>query len=156
MLFTSPLLLVFGLYHLITWFNLFGSGEWTYWKRVGFASTLAHLVLVTGFFIFIYLDFQANENFLPAGMTFSTYMLTQSQFQKLIPIFDTAAMALLLLLFTGLQAAGAGGTYLLPVTLLVVYVVGSLQWYLVGGAVGALVGRFWESLKTGDTDEEWF
>jgi hypothetical protein len=40
-------------------------------------------------------------------------------------------------------------------TIAVTCSVGTLQWFLVGGGIGALLGRFWESLKTGDDDEEW-
>jgi hypothetical protein len=37
-----------------------------------------------------------------------------------------------------------------------VYFVGSLQWYFVGGGVGAVLERFWSGLKTGDDeDQDW-
>jgi hypothetical protein len=47
-------------------------------------------------------------------------------------------------------------TFLLPVAMVIVYVVGTLQWYFLIGGIGALFQRFWEGLKTGEEGEEWF
>jgi hypothetical protein len=45
---------------------------------------------------------------------------------------------------------------LVALTLAITYVVGSLQWFLVGGAVGALLERFFEGLRTPEPeDDEW-
>ena len=33
-----PILLVFGLYHLLTWFNILRINQRAFWKRVGMAS----------------------------------------------------------------------------------------------------------------------
>jgi hypothetical protein len=39
----------------------------------------------------------------------------------------------------------------------VTLVVGTLQWFFVGGGVGLLLERFWSGLKSSDdADEEWF
>ena len=46
--------------------------------------------------------------------------------------------------------------FLLPVTFSVVYVLGTLQWYFGGGAIGAGLYRVWEGLKTGEDGEQWF
>jgi hypothetical protein len=46
----SPLLLVFGLYHLFTWFNIFRINERAYWRRVGLTSAISHFLLATGFY----------------------------------------------------------------------------------------------------------
>ena len=152
----TPLLLVFGVYHFITWFDLFRAGAWPHWKRVGFAAVIAHFLLVTGFFVFSYLDYQANERFVPAGTNYGAYLFTHSEFRRLVSLFDTGAFVILLVLLTGMEQAGMSGTLLLPMTIGVVYVAGTLQWYFVAGGIGALLSRFWESLKTGDDDEEWF
>jgi hypothetical protein len=32
------------------------------------------------------------------------------------------------------------------------YVAGTVEWYFVGGGVGALLSRFWAGLKTDDED----
>jgi hypothetical protein len=43
------------------------------------------------------------------------------------------------------------------VTFAITYIVGTFQWFWIGGGVGALLEKFWEGLKTGDEeDEEWF
>ena len=45
---------------------------------------------------------------------------------------------------------------LLVLTLGITYVVGSIQWFLIGGGIGALLEKFWSGLKTrDDEDEEW-
>jgi hypothetical protein len=41
-------------------------------------------------------------------------------------------------------------------TIAITFLVGTLQWFFLGGAAGALLERFWAGLKTGDDDEEWF
>ena len=40
-----PLLLVFGLYHLLTWFNVLQINQRAYWKRVALSSAGAHFLL---------------------------------------------------------------------------------------------------------------
>ena len=47
-----PLILVFGLYHLMTWFNILNINSRVYWKRVALVSAIAHVLLSTGFFVF--------------------------------------------------------------------------------------------------------
>jgi hypothetical protein len=49
-----------------------------------------------------------------------------------------------------------GSDRLLLVAMSMTYIVGTLQWYYVGGAVGAIVQKVWDGLKTGDEGEEWF
>ena len=45
---------------------------------------------------------------------------------------------------------------ILLLTLAITYVVGTIQWFLVGGGIGAVLEKFWTGLKTGDEeDEEW-
>jgi hypothetical protein len=36
------------------------------------------------------------------------------------------------------------------------YIVGTAQWYFVGGAIGAILEKIWGGLKTGEDGEEWF
>ena len=50
-------------------------------------------------------------------------------------------------------AQGAFFIWIVAIT----YFVGTLQWFLVGGGVGALLERFFEGLKTPEPeDDEWF
>jgi len=151
----TPFLLVFGLYHLFTWFNVFGLNRWVYWKRVGTTAAIAHVLMVTGFLTFTYFDYQANRTYVALGMSYSTFLLQHSAFWRLAAILDTAPMLALLAVFTMMDRAGIQGG-LLPATLGIVYCVGTLQWYFLGGGIGVLIDRFWNSLKTGEDGEEWF
>ena len=72
-------------------------------------------------------------------------------------IFDTAPMLVIITVFSGFDRAGINPPGLLVWTLVFTYVVGTVQWFLIGGGVGALLERFFEGLKTPDAeDEEWF
>lgn len=70
-------------------------------------------------------------------------------------MLDTAPLLVVLAVFTIMDRAGIAGP-LLPPTIALVYVVGTLQWYYLGGGVGLLLDRFWNGLKTGEDGEEWF
>jgi hypothetical protein len=44
----------------------------------------------------------------------------------------------------------------LALTVAITYIVGTLQWFFAGGALGAILERFFEGLKTPDPeDEQW-
>ena len=150
-----PLLLVFGLYHVLTWFDIFRINSHVYWKRVGLTAAMAHFLLATGFFVFTWFDLQANRTYVVLGMNYATFVFRHSAFWDLIAVFDTVPMLGILAAFSLMDRAGVPGP-LLPVALGMIYVVGTLQWYYVGGAIGAVVGKIWEGLKTGEEGEEWF
>jgi hypothetical protein len=150
-----PILLVFGLYHLFTWFNVFRINSMAYWKRVGLTGAISHFLLVTGFLVFTYFDWQANRLYVLLGMNYSTFLFKHSAFWQLLMIFDTVPGVGVLAAFSLMGRAGIS-TFLLPVALVIVYVVGTLQWYFLIGGIGALLHRFWEGLKTGEEGEEWF
>jgi hypothetical protein len=148
-----PALFVFGLYHLLTWFDLFRINARSYWKRVAMASAIAHVLLVTGFFVFAYIDYRGRQT----GVSFANHLFSGSEFWRLSLIFDTAPMFLLLGLFSALDRFGLNVPGLLVITMAILYIVGSVQWYFIGGGLGAGLERFWGSLKTGDDeDENWF
>jgi len=45
---------------------------------------------------------------------------------------------------------------LVGMTLGITYIVGTMQWFLIGGGIGALLERFFEGLKTPEPeDDEW-
>ena len=147
--FLLPPLFVFGVYHLMTWFNVFQINEKVFWKRVAITSALSHVLLVSGFFVFAYFD--ARE-----AMPFDAYLFNRSDFWKLLTIFDTAPMLAIIGLFSGFDRAGVNPPGLVAWTIAITYVVGTLQWFLVGGGIGALLERFFEGLKTPDPeDEDW-
>src|SRR5213593_1185746 len=141
-----PPLLVFGVYHLLTWFDAFVINERAFWKRVALA-----------FFVFSYLDFEAHLRLEPEDAKFGVYLFDRSDFWRLMTIFDTAPMLVIITVFSGFDRAGINPPGLLVWTLVFTYVVGTVQWFLIGGGVGALLARFFEALKTPDAeDEEWF
>ena len=153
MLFTvGPLLLaplfVFGIYHLLTWFNIFHINQRVFWKRVAITSALCHVMLAAGFFTFSYID--------AGNAAFGPYLFNESSFWKLMEIFDTAAMMGILALFAALDRGGLNPPGLVAITIGITLIVGTLQWFFIGGGVGALLERFFEGLRTPDPeDHEW-
>jgi hypothetical protein len=55
-----------------------------------------------------------------------------------------------------LMSPSVGSEQLLIVAIGMTYVVGTAQWYFLGGAVGAVLQKIWDGLKTGEEGEEWF
>lgn len=150
-----PLLLVFGLYHLMTWLNILQINGRAYWKRVALTSSIAHVMLAAGFFVFSYFDYLANRDLAGFGLGYGAHLFDRSQFWPLMTIFDTLAMAILAGLFLLLDWIGLALPGLLPLTIVITIAVGTVQWYFVGGGVGALLSRFWSGLKTDDDEEEY-
>jgi hypothetical protein len=144
--FLMPPLFVFGVYHLLTWFNFLRINERVFWKRVAITSGICHVALVTGFLVFSYLD--------AGDMAFGPYLFNRSNFWKLTAIFDTAPMVVIIVLLGMLDRAGMNPPGLVALILGIIYVIGTVQWFLVGGALGAVLERFFEGLKTPDP-EEW-
>jgi len=154
--FCLPPLLVFGVYHLLTWFNVFGINGLPFWKRVAMASAICHVLLASGFFAFSYFDFQAHSRLEPEEGKFGPYLFNRSDFWRLMTIFDTAPMLAIIVLFSVLDRAGINPPGLLGWTMAITYIVGTLQWFFLGGGIGALLERFFEGLKTPEPeDEEW-
>jgi hypothetical protein len=148
----GPLLLaplfVFGIYHLLTWFNIFHINQRVFWKRVAITSALCHVMLAAGFFTFSYID--------AGNAAFGPYLFNESSFWKLMEIFDTAAMMGILALFAALDRGGLNPPGLVAITIGITLIVGTLQWFFIGGGVGALLERFFEGLRTPDPeDHEW-
>ena len=128
-----------------------------FWKRVALASAVCHVLLASGFFVFSYLDFQAHVRLEPGDAKFGPYLFDRSDFWRLMTIFDTAPVLVIIIAFSGFDRAGINPPGLLVWTLVLTYAVGTIQWFLIGGGVGALLERFFEGLKTPDPeDEEWF
>jgi hypothetical protein len=69
-------------------------------------------------------------------------------------IFDTLPMGLLAGFFLLLEWMKLTPPGLLALTIVITYIVGTVEWYFVGGGVGALLSRFWAGLKTED-EEDW-
>ena len=146
--FLLPPLFVFGIYHLLTWFNVARINERVFWKRVAIASAVCHVLLASGFFAFSYLDAR--------DANFGVYLFNRSNFWKLMTIFDTAAMLVIIGLFTAFDRAGMNPPGLVGMTFGITYIVGTVQWFLIGGGIGALLERFFEGLKTPEPeDDDW-
>ena len=151
-----PILLVFGLYHLLTWFDVWGINRRAYWRRVAITSAISHALLVSGFLLFSWLDYQQSSRISSSGLNFDAYLFNSYQFWRVLMIFDTAPTIVLVGLFALLDRLGLSLPGLMVITVVTIYVVGSLQWYFVGGGIGAALERFWSGLKTGDeADEDW-
>ena len=146
--FLLPPLFVFGIYHLLTWFNVLRISQQVFWKRVAITSAVCHVLLATGFFVFSYVD--------SADVNFAAYLFNRSDYWRLMTIFDTAPMLVIVGLFSAFDRAGMNPPGLVAMTIAITYIVGTLQWFFVGGAVGAVLERFFEGLKTPEVeDDEW-
>jgi hypothetical protein len=146
--FVLPPLFVFGVYHLLTWFNVLRIKERVFWKRVAITSALCHVILVAGFFLFSYFD--------AGDRSFGSYLFNESNFWKLIGTFDTVPMLVILALFAALDRAGVNPPGLVAITIAITFVIGTVQWFFVGGGIGALLERFFEGLRTPDPeDQDW-
>ncbi len=148
MSFLLPPLFVFGVYHLLTWFNVLQINARVFWKRVAMTSAICHVLLVAGFFVFCYFD--------AGDRSFGAYLFNESNFWKLIGIFDTAPMLVILALFALLDRAGMNPPGLTTIAIVITFVIGTVQWFFVGGGVGAILERFFEGLRTPDPeDQDW-
>src|SRR3954451_7722328 len=104
--FMMPILLVFGLYHLLTWFDVMKINRRPFWKRIGLTSAISHVLLAVGFFVFSYVDYRANLSTTLTGLGFDGYLFYRSEFWSVITIFDTAPMLALLGVFAVLDKLG--------------------------------------------------
>jgi hypothetical protein len=155
--FLMPVLLVFGLYHLLSWFNPRDWNSRTFRIRVGLAAAIGHIILVSGFFAFSYLDYNLNRSTTMAGVGFDNYLFNGPEFWRLMTYFDTAPMLALLGFFAILARLGLDPPYLVAWAIVITLVVGTIYWYLLGGVIGLLLERFWSGLKTDDEgDEDWY
>ena len=146
--FLLPPLFVFGVYHLLTWFDVFHINSRVYWRRVALASAICYVILLTGFLGFSYFD--------AGGSPFGPFLFESPYFWRLMTIFSTSAMLVILGVFSVMASTGVNPPGTLILALGITYVVGGIQWFLVGGGIGALLERFWAGLKTGDEeDEDW-
>src|SRR2546421_13105810 len=98
--FCLPPLLVFGVYHLLTWFNVFRINRLSFWKRVAVASATCHVLLASLFFAFSYFDFQARLRLEPEEAKFGIYLFNGSDFWRLIAILDTPPRLAIVLSFS--------------------------------------------------------
>lgn len=151
-----PGLLVFGLFHLLTWLNVRNLNSLTFRKRVSVTSALSHIILAVGFFAFSYADYLINQRTTLAGVGFDGYLFNQSPFWRLAQIFDTAPMLALLGVVYLLDKLGIDLPIMVALAFVIMLSVGTIQWYIVGGGIGLLLERFWSGLKTADDeDEDW-
>src|SRR5262249_47963742 len=107
----------------------------------------SHILLASGFLAFSYFD---------AGnaAAFDVYLFDRSNFWMLMTVFDTASMLAIVVLFSAFDRAGMNPPGLLAMTVAIIYVIGTIQWFLLGGGIGALLERFFEGLKTPDPEDE--
>ncbi len=104
------------------------------------------------FFCFSYFDYRLNGNIAGTPQRFDDFLFNRSPFWSLLFVFDTLAMGVLLGVFGALDWLDIRFGMTVPLTTAIVGLVGTLQWYGVGGAIGAGVERLWSGLK-GPEDE---
>lgn len=151
-----PPLLVFGLYHLLTWVNPLRVAEAAHWKRVAAASAMAHIFLATGFFVFLYYEYLINRTIEAEGFPFGVYLFNRSGFWPVMTAFDTLAMVAILVSLALLDRFGVNMPQLVALTIAITYLAGTFQWFWIGGGVGALLEKLWSGLKTvEEEDEDW-
>ena len=148
-----PPTLVFGVYHLAIWFNLAGINGRVFWRRVAMSSASSHVVFALGFFLLAYFDYRATRDLVASAPPFDVFLFNGTEFWRVMLLFDTAPTISILGLFGLLSRFGIGSVPIIPMTVTVVLVIGSLQWYWIGGAIGAGFEKLWSGLKTGDDDE---
>src|SRR5688572_12238857 len=120
-----PILLVFGLYHLLTWFDVWGINRRAYWRRVAITSAISHVLLVSGFLLFSWLDYQQSSRISSSGLNFDAYLFNSYQFWRVLMIFDTVPTIVLVGLFALLDRLGLSLPGLMVITVVTIYVVGS-------------------------------
>ncbi len=147
-----PPLFVFGIYHLSLWLNVAGIRSRVFWRRVALASAISHGVLALGFFLFSWLDYRMSGDIAGVNQSFESFLFNTSPFWSLMSVFDTIAMVVLLGVFGTLDNLGVGFGPVVGLTAAVVFLVGTLQWYWVGGSIGAAFERLWSGLKGPDDD----
>src|SRR5262245_31562166 len=118
--FLMPPLLVFGLYHLLTWLNAFGINQRTYWRRIALASAFSHVLLVTGFLVFAYVDLRAHARLEGTDTALGPFLFNRSEFWRLMTIFDTASTLAILGLFWVLDRLQVNPPGLVVVTFAVI------------------------------------
>jgi hypothetical protein len=123
---------------------------------VALASAASHVLLVTGFYAFTYLDYLSTRQFAALGLGYGEFLFDRSAFWTMITIFDTTAMAVVVGLFSILDKLGIALPALAAITIAITYAAGTVQWYFLGGGIGALLQRFWSGLKDADNEREWF
>jgi hypothetical protein len=148
-----PLLLVFGVYHLSLWMNLLRVRSMVFWRRTALASAVSHVAFSAGLFLFSYLDYRANGAIAGPGLAFDAFLFTRPLFWSLLALFDTLGMLLLLGLFGLLEGVPIRPGITVWLTIGTVLVVGTVQWYWIGGGIGAVVERLWSGLKGPDEDD---
>ena len=147
-----PALLIFSLYHLTLWFSFFAIRKMVFWRRISTVSALSHVLFTIGVFAVLYLDFRTAGNLLAADMAFDSFLLNNGQFWQVLLIFDTLAAVTMVGILAILDYAGIGLGPVLPVTVGIVLLLGTFQWYWIGGILGAMFERIWSGLKTQGDD----
>jgi len=149
-----PPLLVFGVYHLALWVDLARVRSRAFWQRLATASAVSHVLLAIGFFLFSYLDYRINGSVRNAGLAFDAYFFDRSPFWSLAALFDTISMVVLLGIFAVLDRFGIPFGATVALTAGIVLIVGTFQWYWLGGGIGAALERLWRGLKGPEDDDE--
>ena len=152
-----PPVLVFSLYHLGLWLGVPGMRRQVFWRRVAVASALAHVLLATAFFLFVWLDYRASASISNTPASLADHLFGSGDFLAVLWLMDPLPTVLLAGILGAMDWAGGGRRLILPVAIATVLAAGTLQWYWVGGGLAAAFERIWAALRTpGDDLPDWF
>jgi len=140
-------LLIFGLYHLSLWFDMFRMRRMVFWRRVGSSSAIAHALFMGGLFVVFYLDYGAAGELVGIDIAFDAFLLNSTQFWQAMLLLDTLAAVTMIGILAALDYFGMTFGPIIPLTLAITLVLGTFQWYWIGGAIGAAFERLWTGLK---------
>lgn len=151
------ILLVSGLYSSMMWLDVWGMRSRRFWKRVAVASGIGHVVLLAVFLLVAYLDFRATENLLPEGVSFSAFLFNDPDFWRVFLIFDTLAAIAVVGVLGALDALGWQAGAILGISVCLALLVGTAQWWAIGGLLGKGIDHLIGGLRTPDDEmPDWF
>ena len=88
---------------------------------------------------------------------FQSFLLNNGQFWQGLFVFDTLATITVTGILAILNYAGLEGGLAFPITAGITILLGTFQWYWVGGIMAVILERIWSGLSTQDEDTpDWF
>jgi hypothetical protein len=148
-----PLLLVFAVYHLGVWLRFPGMGGLLFWPRVALAAALTHVLLVAGLVLAVAADYRMTLAYPGAAASLEAYVMANNDLHGVVWFLDPVAS----LLLAGMWGRVPGVGHSVLAGVLVILIVGTFQWYVLGALGSAALERIASALRTGGDDlPDWF